>query len=112
MYTFTSNSAIDLLEQHREDLRGFLLYRVKCPDMAEDILQDTYLKLTQARTERPIQNSKAFLYRVASNLAINYLRKQQREAEYFTDDSLLPDAVDPAPTLERLWFLAKNKLHG
>jgi len=104
MYKLSSDNAISLLEQHREDLRGFLLYRVKCPDTAEDILQDTYLKLSQAQTESPILNTKAFLYRVVNNLAIDYLRKKQREAEHFDREGDIPDAVDHAPSQERQVF--------
>ncbi|MBK8816130.1 MAG: RNA polymerase sigma factor [Methylococcaceae bacterium] len=104
MYKLSSDTALTLIEQHREDLRGFLLCRVKCPDITDDILQDTFIKLTQARTEIPIQNPKAFLYRVVNNLAIDYLRKRQREADFFTDDGLLSEVVDSTPSLERQVF--------
>jgi RNA polymerase sigma-70 factor (ECF subfamily) len=82
-------------------LRGFLIRRVNCPDAAEDILQDTYFKLTQSETESNIRNPKAFLYRIVSNLAIDYLRKAQRETARYMGDSELPEAFDTAPTIEQ-----------
>jgi RNA polymerase sigma factor (sigma-70 family) len=104
MHKLSSSFAIELIEFHRDDLRGFLLRRVNCPETAEDILQDAYFKLTQAEPNSRINNPKAYLFRVVSNLAIDYLRKKQREAEHFTDDSQIIHAVDPAASLERQIF--------
>jgi RNA polymerase sigma factor (sigma-70 family) len=99
MFNFSPDSATSILQEHRDELRGFLLRRINCTDTADDILQDIYLKLTQSDT--CVNNPKAFLYQVAGNLATDYLRKIQREQARFVDESGSPDPLSQIPSLER-----------
>lgn len=111
MFKFTPDTASSLLQEHREDLRGFILRRVHCPDAAEDILQDTYLKLAQSQSAHCIHNPKAFLYRTVGNLAIDHLRKAQREQSRHVEEGELADAVDPAPTVEQQAYTQEQLAH-
>ena len=78
----------------------FLTRRVKCPETASDLLQDIYFRLPRLfpppGTETEVR---AWLFTVASNLSIDYLRRQRRHGEilehYYsgqpeTDTSNLP----------------------
>ncbi|MFT3976163.1 MAG: RNA polymerase sigma factor [Sphingomonas bacterium] len=87
---------------HYADLLRFLARRTGDADRAADIAQDTYFKLAAIQPEgRVIDNHRAYIYRVAGNLAIDTLRREGREAAWFTGDE--PDAAiaDPTPSQER-----------
>ena len=47
-----------------------------------------------------VKNPRAFLFRMAANQAIDYLRHQTRYAEREIDLSEFPDLVDPAPSVK------------
>lgn len=71
--------ADDLFQQHAPELSGFFHRRVGSPELAADLCQEVYLRLR--RLERadggaPLQNPRAFLFRIARNLLIDHLRQQ------------------------------------
>lgn len=69
-----------LFQDHREALTQFLVYRIRCPDTAEDLCQETYLRLLRDNALKHDENLSGFLFRVADRLALNYL-KWQRQAK-------------------------------
>lgn len=101
MYKFSQDFATDLIQQHREELLGFLLPRVNCPEIAADILQDAFFRLTQFESDSQISNPRAFLYKVVGNLAIDHLRKVSREQSRHADEEELHNHADTVPSLER-----------
>ena len=112
MFNFSPESATDLIQQHREELFCFLINRVSCPETAADILQDAFIKLAHYKTATKINNSRAFLYRVVGNLAIDHLRKTQREQAYFTDASEeLIEQADTTPCPERQLYSQQQLAH-
>ncbi len=57
----------------------FLFSMVGQPDEAEDMSQDTFIKLYNYLAQHPpLGNTKVWLYRVASNTCINHLKRQKR----------------------------------
>jgi len=79
----TSNAKAELLAvylERRPALVRFFATRTGCPDRAEDIVQDIYVRL-QALSEtsaREIANPAAFLYRIGGNLMLDGVRRRQR----------------------------------
>ena len=79
------------------------------PDEAQDVVQDSFLKLRAAlATGAPPANLSSWLYRVAHNLAMDHYRRQRRNVELEDDTvdsaaALLGDgpAPPPAAALER-----------
>ena len=61
---------------HESQLRGYL--RGSFPDIrdVDDVVQESYLRIWQARAAHPIQSAKAFLFRVARNLALDVIRRK------------------------------------
>ena len=57
MYKFTDDAAAELLQEHREELLGFLVRQLRCPEAASDILQDAFLRLIHSETPNGINNS-------------------------------------------------------
>lgn len=63
---------------HAAELRGFLRRHLQCRETAADVTQQTYLKLLLSPTTEPVQDRRAFLFRVARNLAVDFVRTQRR----------------------------------
>ena len=90
------------LQDHREELIGYLIQRKHCPETASDIIQDAYLRLAERKDgDKSILNPRAFLYRVVGNLSIDYHRSAQRREQRFVDESELAEVADQAPSLEQ-----------
>lgn len=96
-----------LVEHHRAELRAFLAAR--CGDAAEadDLLQELWLKVSGLATG-PIQNGRAYLFRVANNLVLDRVRARhramRRDRNWLEDGSAntttVEDRPDPAPAAD------------
>ncbi len=70
-----------LLAKHGLELARHLRRLVRDDDVAADLLQDTFLRAHGALARlRPGSNERAWLYRIATNAALNHLRARSREA--------------------------------
>ena len=58
-----------------DELLRFLTGRLKCPDAAADLTQETFIRFYQFVKENPPDNARALAYRIAVNLATDYQRK-------------------------------------
>lgn len=68
---------VDAWEAHRGEIYGFIARAVRDSEAAEDLLQETFLRLlTEARAGRAPGQLRAWLYRVASNLMISRGRRR------------------------------------
>ena len=98
MLTFSPFDAESLIEQHRKELASFLFSRVSCQEAANDLLQDMFLRLLNVKSTEPIQNPRAFLYRIAANLATDYLRRQHSDRFAWDGGEVLAvEAVSSSP---------------
>ncbi|WOI37758.1 sigma-70 family RNA polymerase sigma factor [Alteromonas sp. CI.11.F.A3] len=69
-----------------------MLSRLVPPKEVDDILQDTYVRLCQARTTSHIKEPKSFLFKTAKNLAYDHLKR--------CDTRMVDDSVEAANALE------------
>ncbi len=76
--TLSHTQISQLFQDHRKALSLFLLYRVRCPETAQDLCQETYLRLLRDNAVTHDENLCGFLFRVADRLAINHLKWQQQ----------------------------------
>ena len=53
---------------------------------AEDLLQETYLRVTRALSERAIDHLEPFVFQTARNLALDYLRARRIQSRTMLDD--------------------------
>lgn len=66
-------------EDTARGLRGWLR-RVMPPDAVDDALQEAYLRLLRTpHAALPVQERRAYLYRIASNLVTDRWRRQRKE---------------------------------
>lgn len=69
-------------EEYRVGIYRFALSILRSPQQAEDVLQDTFIRLLQGKFSSPIPGKeKAWLFRVARNLCFDILRKRVQELE-------------------------------
>lgn len=79
----------------RADLVRFFTLRMRSAALAEDLVQDLFLKLSATAAPDDLQNPEAFLYRVATNLMLDRAKQQHRQAA--RDGSWNRETVGDAP---------------
>lgn len=73
--------------QYRTALRSYLARRVSTPDDVDELLQDILLRTHQQLPELDgVTNLRAWLFRIARNITIDYYRKKGRTAQIDPDD--------------------------
>jgi RNA polymerase sigma factor (sigma-70 family) len=56
------------------------------PSTAEDLLQETYLRVARALNERPITHLEPFVFQTARNLALDHLRARRLQERTLLED--------------------------
>jgi RNA polymerase sigma-70 factor (ECF subfamily) len=100
-----------LYRRHNDSLYRYLLRLSLNRDTAEDIFQEVWGKIIKARHRyRPTAKFTTFLYRVAHNCFIDYVRSNKRHMVVSgIDPECSPDPGD-APDLEAEKSLARQRL--
>jgi RNA polymerase sigma-70 factor (ECF subfamily) len=79
---------------HHEELYAFLVRTTRDPETAEDLLAEAFLRLTrEVRADRGPDNIRAWLYRVAANLATSRGRRIAASLRWLT--KARPGVADP-----------------
>jgi len=87
------NCVIEAWSKYEGELKGFLVHQLRDHALAEDLLQDTFLKaLAEGSRFCRLDNTRAWLFRVARNRLIDYRRTQKDHSEI---PEHLPDIVEP-----------------
>lgn len=69
-------------EQWFDELRNYISYRCGDPDLATDIVQETYVKLWEKDMEFRDGQTRSLLYKMANELWISQYRKKDSERKY------------------------------
>ncbi|MDE6115588.1 sigma-70 family RNA polymerase sigma factor [Barnesiella sp. WM24] len=89
-YVDGNNTAFDtLLRRHQSKLFSYILKIVKNRDIADDIFQETFVKIIMTLKQgRYAESGKfgAWLTRIAHNLIIDHFRQEKSENSISTDD--------------------------
>ncbi len=85
-----NNTILQAITAYGKSLLGFIRRRVSNDADAEDILQDVWYQFTNVLNAEPIEQTGAWLYRVARN---KILDKHKKKTETLLDD-LLPGSDD------------------
>jgi RNA polymerase sigma factor (sigma-70 family) len=81
MFHFASASPLWCYLAHAHELHGFARRRVGRQE-AEDVVQDTYLHLLQRGAAATLEHPRAYLFRIAANLAVDLARKTKITSRY------------------------------
>lgn len=88
----------------REDIIHFLTYKVGCSYLAQDLYQDTYLRIKEnKKSYLKIENPKAYVYKIAKNLAFDYLRREQVLGKYALNEKPNLNTLQLASSLETIF---------
>lgn len=90
LYVSGDNEAFDaLLERHKNKLYSYIYYNMRNADMADDIFQETFVKVIMTlRQGRYVESGKfgSWLTRIAHNLIIDQFRTEQNECTVSNDE--------------------------
>lgn len=95
-----------LLERHRASVISFLIRMVQNEAVAEELAQEAFLRVYRSRgSYRPAAKFTTWLFRIASHLALNYIRdgrlEKQREELNSRSRGSFRDLPDRQPTAEQ-----------
>lgn len=110
MLTSPVSGLLASFQEHYDDLLQFLTRRMSDRQRAADVAQETYLKLVNIDQQAvPVLHARSFIFRVAGNLAIDALRREQRIAASHDDCERAGEVACPAPAPEAA-LLARERL--
>lgn len=89
-YTAGDDQCIEvLINRHKNKVYTYILLTVKNPVLAEDLFQDTFIKVINSLKQGKYTENGRFLswvIRIAHNLAIDYFRKENQLSTLSNDD--------------------------
>src|SRR3989344_7488002 len=100
MHSITEDKFIELYREHAPKLFKYCYFRVNSKEDAEDLAGQVFMKtwdyITQGNT---IDNMRAFLYRSAHNLIVDFYKTSKKDREVsihsFGEDTIdIPDTSD------------------
>ena len=103
------NALAALIERHQKDLFSFIYYKLLDEDLANDIFQDTFMKIIVTLKEKRYNEEGKFILwakRIAHNLIIDYYRLKSKnqtisETSYDNDDFSIFDIIkEPSESVE------------
>ncbi len=98
----TAKEYKQVFDEYYLSIRNFVYFKSSDSSMAEDITQDTFLKLWETRDKIDMSTVKSYLYTIAGNLTINRLKRQQLKYKFINSSSDKVDKESPE-------FLAEMK---
>jgi RNA polymerase sigma-70 factor (ECF subfamily) len=90
-----------LFRDHNESLIRFLTLRLHSRQEAREVAQEAYVRLLQLENTDVASFVRAYLFRIAGNLAIDRLRRRATESR-FRETEPLPNLFDRPPDPETL----------
>src|SRR6184192_4008874 len=96
-----------LLEKHRSAVIHFLYRMVQNHGISEELAQEVFLRVYRSReTYEPTAKFTTWLYRIATHLALNWLRDQKNERsqqrlDETSDDAPAREVADRSPSVEQ-----------
>jgi RNA polymerase sigma-70 factor (ECF subfamily) len=100
----TRQRIIDLYDGLRPPLHAYLCSLGVTADQAEDVIQETFLRLVRCRLEQSKdENLRSWVFRVAHNLSMDVHRFQRRWSQSKSEQiqTVLQNPTDPGPTPEQ-----------
>lgn len=79
MIELSASDIADLMQKHRHELLRFLSRRISCAEAAQDIFQETFIRYAGYSDKSTVENPRAFIFRIAANLAVDHLRSRSRQ---------------------------------
>jgi RNA polymerase sigma-70 factor (ECF subfamily) len=101
-----------LYRRHKDPLYRYLIRLSSNKDAAEDVFQEVWGKIIKARRNyRPTAKFSTFLYRVAHNCFIDYVRRNQRHNHTNTIEADSHASEDDEPEALADQAIARQRMH-
>ena len=97
----------EVFDQFYDNIRGYIYFKCGDQDLAEDLAQDTFIKLWENRSKIDRSTVKSYLYTIAGNLTINYLKRQQLKYKFVNQSEQRTEKSNPEFILEMKEYEAK-----
>ncbi|WP_262967257.1 RNA polymerase sigma factor [Methylobacter psychrophilus] len=83
---------------HQSELRFHLTRIVDCPDIAADLVQESFIIFFREAKRQTIDHPRGFLFRIAKNLAYDHIKHRKITENYqqTKDQALLPSSEFPS----------------
>ncbi len=108
---FLSLDLEELFHSYHHSLVTYLRRLMKCSHFAEEVAQDTYLRLrAKGPTTTTINHPRAYLFRTAHNLAMDQLAKHSTEWKHRSSSEIPIDIPSPTPQPDTI-AESRQRLH-
>ena len=84
-----------LIELHGPSLERFLTRKLENPADASEVAQEAYLRIYRLQHPEQLDNARAFLFQVASNLAIDQLRRRTLHFRFLKTEAQEQGGAEP-----------------
>lgn len=93
----------EIYDRYSVKIYNYIYHRLGDAHLAEDLTADVFVKMLEAiRSSVPWRISfSGWLYRIAHNVVIDYLRRHREEMESYLDERLIAAGESPTIALER-----------
>ena len=85
----------EVLDSYFVTIRNFIYFKCGDDKLAEDLAQDTFVKLWENRHKIDRKTVKSYLYTIGNNLTINYLKRQQLQYKFVNQAERRVNQMDP-----------------
>jgi len=101
-----------LISSQRSALVRFLSRKLGSVDDAQEIAQDAFMRLHRLEHADDLDNARAYLFQVASNMAIDQLRRRKLHARYLEEEGarLQDDTAQQDPGTPEELVAARQQL--
>lgn len=87
-----------LFDAYCDELRNYVYYKSGDMEVAEDIVQDTFLKVWEMRSSVRPETARALLYTIATNRFANKYKRQKLKLKF--EQSIIEDRTFESPEFE------------
>lgn len=89
---------LTIFTQSYDDLKQFITRKFGCASLADEVVQETWLRLHSTSHSEPVKQPRSYLFRVASNLAVDRLRSEQSQRRYISDEPVPENLASEVPS--------------
>ncbi|MGC5699610.1 RNA polymerase sigma factor [Pseudomonas sp. NFXW11] len=91
-----------LYRDHRSWLLAWLRRNIACAHRAEDLSQDTFVRLLGREQLQAPREPRAFLLAIAKGLLFDHFRRAALEQAYLNELLLIPEGEQPSPEQQQM----------
>lgn len=95
---------------HIGEIRRFLARRICCVEVAAELAHEVFIRYMVTSPKIPIENPRAFLFRIAGNIAIDHARANPLKAGQWIDIAECDELASEYPGPER-FAIARQELN-